>query len=356
MENSPNLEYINRITADSTRKLMKTGYTILLCCFLIISCNPVALLRIQVLEPASDPLTDAADDLVLINRAISADPVRENELNPDSLKAFSRATTEALHSLAVILNESPGFSYLRKENLLEIPNEGDREALDSDLVIRLCDSLRADGLVSLEYFHADYVDAVFARRGTHETGWANYYEGRLDLHINVLWRAYSGETGEPVDEYSLNDTMRWVRAAYTARDLYDHLPVFSEALLEAAYFVALDYARRIAPYWIEDERPYYSHGNRRMRQAARYIAEYDLDNAEKLYVSLSSRTNSNISAAAFHNLALIHEIRGDYLTALKLARQSYQERMHPVTGYYLDILEERYEKSGRLDRQLTRSQ
>ncbi len=317
------------------------------------------MVRIQVLEPASDPLTPFADDLVLLNSMVVTEKLPgENEKRDDSLEIefFNLASREAIVSLAGILNESPGFNYLAGSRILEIPfgvEEG--TILDRELVISLCDSLGADVLVSLDHFISDYDHSVNVRHGTYETGWSNYYEGRLDLHISAIWRAYEGETGAPVDEYVLNDTMQWVGAAFTRRELDAYLPRNEEALMEAAYFVAINYARRIAPYWMEDERSYFSRGHRRIRLASEYIENHDLDEAATIYGRLTSHRNSNIVAAALHNLALVYEMKGEYLNALKLARESFSTRMHPVTDDYLDILEERLEKADKLDRQLDRS-
>jgi hypothetical protein len=333
------------------------------CTFLFFSCVSLTTYNIQVLEPASVPLTGEINRVILINRTIlderiQPDPADDFYQEIPNREIYNRATTEALFSLASILNESPGMDYLQDDMLFEITGAkypgSLPEYLDNEFIIQKTDSLRADAIISLEVFNAGFRDSIMIRRGIRETNWQYYYEGELLLDIMAVWRVYEGNEGRLIDEYVLRDTMQWSHAAFSAGEIGAYLPSYEDALLEAAFYVALNYARRIAPYWREGSRPLFSRGNRGIRRSAGYISDNRLDEAKAELGQLLDNRNDNIVAAAFHNLALINEMQGDHLEALKLARESFRIRRHPLTAAYIDILEERLKKAGELDRHLDR--
>ncbi len=324
------------------------------------SCVSMSTLKIQVLEPASVPVTPALERAVLLNRMI-LDHEKNYEI-PDTLspgsviiESFNRTTTEILFSLADILNESPGIDYVDDSKLLEIKTDDVNfmpDLLEPNLVMLICDSLEADGIISLESYYVEYIDAITEKQGVTESVWQNYYKGNTELQIYALWRTYIKTDGGLVDEYLIRDTMEWVHAAYTISEVRDNLPSTDEILLEGAYFTALTYARRISPHWLENERYYYSRGNYNLRVASHFIVNDQLDNAEMIYMELLEGRNNTIVAAACFNLALIYELRGDYRQALVWARKSYHAKRNRITLDYIAILEERHTKSGELDKQL----
>ncbi len=324
------------------------------------SCISFSTISIQVLEPASDPLTTAVGSTALLNRSIF-DPliyrVPEDERILDSVlvTSYNLATTEVLFSLADILNESPRFAFIDNDKLLEMPvtdKTKEKEILEPSFVNYLCDSLQVDGIISLENYYVEYNDTLIKVPGESGTQWMDYYIGRTEVLIDGKWRAYIRSEDSPVEEFRIKDTLSWEYSAFSAEETLINLPAAEEALIEASYFTALTYARRIAPYWLEKERYYYSTGNRLLRQASVYLLSDQLQNAETVYETLIGRNNKNTIAAASLNLALINELRGDFRQALVLARKSFRLKRHPLTAGYIEILENRLEKSRELDEQL----
>jgi tetratricopeptide (TPR) repeat protein len=350
------------VESDTFFFIMSSKLTLLLLPLLFISCVSVSNYNIQVLEPAPEPMTPEIKRVLLLNRMIleenySEEP--EGELAGDQIfhGLYNMATTETLFALAGILNESPGMDYLGEEALLEMPVTGPHTVpgfLDGGFIVDLCDSLGADALISLAFLQVDYKDSITLKQGVMETRWIAYYEGELDLIISAVWRAYEGSQGNLIDEFVFADTMYWSHAAFTVQEITDYFPTIDEAYLEAAFFSALKYARRVSPFWKEEQRRYFSRGNRGIKRASDYLENDMPDPAEEILTDLTGSRNANIVAAAYCNLALIYEIRGDYMEALKLARKSFHNRRHPVTESYIEILEERLEKSRVLDRQLGR--
>ncbi|MFO7923841.1 MAG: DUF6340 family protein [Bacteroidales bacterium] len=324
---------------------------------LFVSCISLSSVDIQVLEPASEPLPTEIESVVIINRVI-INGTDQKEIKLPGLvtgEFYNQVTTEVIFSLADILNESPGIDFIENDNLLEIPGSFPAvvpEIFEYEFVDHICDSLGKDGIISLDVFFAEFTDSINLITGSAETGWTDYFRGDIKMNIVSLWRTYGKTREDLVDEYVLLDTLHWIYSAYTRSELVENLPSATEALMEAAYYAALDYARRVAPYWKEETRYYFSKGNRHFRLAAYYIENGQLERAESILDSLLESYNKNVAAAAAYNLAYINELKGNYRQALNHAMESYQLNRHPVTSDYIDILEGRLKKSRELDRQL----
>jgi tetratricopeptide (TPR) repeat protein len=323
---------------------------------LIGSCVSISTMDIQVLEPAARPLTPYLGSAAIVGRIHSA--TIENDSQKEWVESMEmEVTREILQSLFFILNESPGMEFLETDPvMLELAYPSRKEApepIDPDTIIYLCSNSDVFGVLSLEFFRMQYQDTIILRRGDRETSWYDYYYGEVDVIITAMWRAYAAD-GYPVDEFNFTDTLSWNYAALTRQLLVHYLPSPGEAFLEAAYVTALAYARSIAPYWMEEERIYFSRGNRHMRRASGHIRNNELDQAETILLRLLDSRNTNTVAAAYMNLALVYELTGNYREALVAARNSYQYRIHPLFSEYIQILEERLEKSHELDRQMGR--
>ncbi len=338
---------------------MLNKFILFLCPLVFVSCVSLSTIEIQVLEPADNPLVPETENVIILNRTIIEEVetgnIEESYLPHDNVELFNKASTEIIFALADILNESPGIAPTDESRLLEIPQKEivkDPGMLEPEFIVFLCDSLNANAILSLEYLGMQLPDKIKLSQRRNEAYIRNYYIGEISLEINALWRAYRGNDGGVMDEHSWSDTLVWRHASFIANEIPDFLPGPEAATLEAAYFTALAYARRISPYWIVEERNYFSRGNRKLRRASGYIENARFDEAEVIYKELLERRNDNIVAAAAYNLAYLNEIRGDYRQALDWARRSYKIRSHPLTAEYIEILEERFEKSAELDRQL----
>lgn len=334
----------------------------LICVLASTSCISLSNIEIQVLEPASEPFLPAAGSVILLNRSVAAETeshdIDDHGLYGMSRELFNSASTEIIFALADILDESPGTDINDGSRLLEIVSEYDPEppsALEAAYATHLCDSLGVNAIISLEYVNIEIPDKIILTKAGVDNYYGIYYIGEIVLPINTLWRIYDHETGNIKDEYFWRDTMSWQHASYIASEIPDFLPSPEKAALNAAYFTALNYARRIAPYWVIEGRSYFSRGNRTLRRASRSLISGRFDQAQLYYESLLDNLNENIVAAAYFNLALLQELKGDYRQSVSLARRSYHKLRHPLTSDYIDILEERLKKSAELDLQMGRN-
>ena len=324
------------------------------------SCYSVSTINIQVLEPAEEPVTPEYSNFIILNRTISAEnrmTFEEDTLISNRLRELTnKTTTEIIFALAGILNESPGTDFIDTTRLLEINREHPDmipEPLDYDFVMYLCDSLDANAVISLELANIKINDTVaIVGAGGRNFVADRYYTLDINVNIAVLWRIYENSEGRMAEEHHWFDTLRWQYSSYDREELHYYSPSLEVILMETAYFAAIEYARRISPYWLAQERQFFAGGNRNLRLASNFMKNNQYDHAESIYLGLLDSRNRNIIAAAAYNLAYIYEMRGDYRQALVWVRRSNQYRRHPLTSEYIQILEERVEKAFELDRQL----
>jgi hypothetical protein len=322
------------------------------------SCVAVSTFEIQVLEPATDPVTPDIENVVILNRTIIGEPDFSETGNSGPVETGNRltdrATTEIVFALADILNESPGIGYIDTVNILESPDFKENAipvTLNSEFIKNLCDSMNVNAVFSLDIFIVEIPDSILVT-GESQGTYPGLLTGRIDVPVSAFWRIYRMPEGILADEYAWFDTMSWQHSSYNTIEIADKLPSIETIKMEAAYFSALSFARRVSPYWATEERNLFFRGNMVLRNAANMFFREEFEAAEQQYEKLVDRRNRNVAAAAAFNLALIYEIRGDYRLAYNWAVRSYQFRNHPVIIEYINILEERLGKSRLLDRQL----
>lgn len=327
----------------------------------LVACISLSTVNIQVLEPAPFAVTPDISSPALLNRNIFEVPA-EITLNDSAdgifeLNFYNQATTELIYSLAGILNESPATEFIDEYKILEMPGNDPTLVplpLEPEYAGFICDSLDADALFSLEFLNFNYSDSVTLMPPAPGTYGYSYFIGEISIAILAVWRIYKSHPAGLTDEYFWYDTLKWQESVYNIEDFDHYLPSPEEAIHEASYYTALEFARRVSPFWLGEERYYFTRGNYRLRLAAGFMEKSQTANAELIYEELLNHRNKNTAAAAAFNMGFISELRGDYRKALNFARRSYQLKRRSVTGEYIEILEERLEKSNELDRQLGR--
>jgi hypothetical protein len=300
---------------------------------------------ISVLEPASNMLPADIQSVVVINRTIietGDEIVRAEAIGHINYPLLNEVTTKLMFSLADFLNESPIFDEISDGAILEIPGPDmvtRPDPLLPELVVYLCDSLDANAIISLESYKITFNDE-------NESGTTISRQSQREayLWVNSLWRVYSHDTGNVIDEFFLQDSLSFY---YSSRS---GIPPLEVEIKQIADNLAESCAKRITPRWVVTKRQYFT--SDRFFRATYFLKNGQIDEAEAVYRELLSSTSEKRVAAAAFNLALINEIRGDYKTAYGWAKWSYSLLKKPLTASYIDILEKRISESEELDRQL----
>jgi hypothetical protein len=332
----------------------KSSHILLLTCLTAVSCMTKYPYNISVLEPASNMLPADIKSAVVLNRTIieTGDEIAtDGAFGPINYPLLNDATTRLVFSLADLMNESPLFEEIPDAAILEMSGPymvTIPDPLLPELVVYLCDSLDANAIIALETFMPQY--KIISNDIGNVSGTTT--KGRLPqreayLKVNSLWRVYSHDTGDVIDEFFLKDSLSFI---YSSKSGF---PPLDGEITRIAGTLAESCARRLTPTWVVTKRYYFNHlSNNSLFNASSFLQNGEIDEAEALYRELLSGSSENRVAAAAFNLALINEIRGDYKTAYGWAYWSYSYKKKSLTASYLDILKKRISDSDELDRQL----
>jgi hypothetical protein len=139
----------------------------------------------------------------------------------------------------------------------------------------------------------------------------------------LLWNLYDVLDQGLVDRYLQVDTMYWSTINYGLKFPVPGLPGVSEASENLADHLGLFYADRLAPYWEQVPRYYYTGRNSYFILAEDKVRTSNWEEAGKIWFQLYKMSSGLIKARAAHNIALSMEMKGDFEQAGEWAQESY---------------------------------
>ena len=333
---------------------------------IISACRTTSYIHLEVLQPASFQSPAHIQSLAVINRSlitqpdsIMVDSILQVEDSPEYL--YNVTSTQAVKSIAGLLNEAPAKFWVSEDHVLEVP------AIDTISVKRIFHpdelqtinhDLQVDGMISLDYISID--DVVYPKSDLilMEGVYQPYYFAVIERRITGLWRFYDMQNHGLLDNFLLKDTLLfpspnsvWVVQNALSAMLSDTLFIQS-TYEETGYQMGAGYARHIAPAFLPVSRTYFTGNSRRFKRAGRYLSENDFQKAEVIFRNYTRHENNKKAARAFHNLALIYEIRGDFIPAIQSVEKAKEFFNSSVIEEYYTILLERMEQKKIIDRQL----
>ena len=171
----------------------------------------------------------------------------------------------------------------------------------------------ADLLLSLDYFGASD---------------GRYFDRRLEIGNEQVtnwtqWSFYDLIDMEYVLAYSKLDTVSWMEYSLSQNKASDVLPPRTDAIYNAAEISAENFARTIAPHWVQVQRMYYSSGHVELQQVDELVQNGQWLAAAELWNKQLKNKNQNIVAKCMYNLGLACEMEGDLEAALGWVVESY---------------------------------
>jgi hypothetical protein len=330
------------------------------------ACRTTSYIRIEVLQPASFQSPSHIQSLAVINRSlitqpdsIPGDSLFQVENSPEYL--YNIASTRAVNSLAGLLNEPPAKFRVSSEHVLEVPaidSISVKEIFHPDDLQTINQELQVDGLISLDYISIDDIVFPGSEYFLWEGQYQNYYFAVIERRITALWRLYDMYALKMIDSFLVRDSILFSspNSSWIAQDalfamLSDTIFVYS-TYEESGHEIGAGYARHIAPAFSPVSRAYFTGNSRRSKRGGRYLAENDFQKAERIFRNYTRHENRKKAAMAFHNLAIIHEIKGDFVRAIQSVEKAKELLNSPVIEEYHTILLERIEQKKIIDRQL----
>ncbi|GAB6010501.1 DUF6340 family protein [Viscerimonas tarda] len=285
------------------------------------SCSTIETIRISVEKPAQVTLPPSIRSIVIVNNAVQQpDSIGYTIVNgkgeddvvvpSDSLNAINNMLTQAL---AQFMDDEKFFD---KVTLFDKPLRTDNvflaETLIDDTTIqRIAAETGADAVVSLDRFLTKIILIKQARYHTNLS--------MLEVKIQAKFRVYSNEgklMGPPV---SFNDTLYWNDA-----NEYVPFPGMKEGLKQAALHTADKMVPMFIPYWMEQNRWYYTNSGGKMMKATQYAVANKWKEAALIWGEVYETEESSVRRAKLaSNIALANEMLDDVENAMNWANISY---------------------------------
>lgn len=207
------------------------------------------------------------------------------------------------------------YSQLKRSNKIEIVrtsvqmkgNDGPVDfahPLSWDSVKKLCEEHNVAAILSIEYFDTDYVGNK--------------------MQAKVGFRIYDPEEQMITDQFALSHSVVVDRRNPDFINLVTSY-VDQDAIKNLSYEAGIIYGERIAPYWVRVTRQYYNRPKRdeNLAYGSRMMEVNDWNSAIPALEEAVRTGKRKVQGRAAHNLAVIHEILGDYLTAKEWAQKAW---------------------------------
>ncbi len=332
------------------------------------ACMPKTSMR--VLEPASVDVDPDIQVIGVIDRSRASNAgqtvlgVLEGIVTGETLGADTQGREAAIEAALRVLEESPRFEVARPQ-IGEAAEGGlfDRE-LDFRTVKRICRRAGCDALLALEAFDSDSALQIDGITVTSLTNIDQLKRQIADLDIDDVsaqsettvmasWRLYDADEDVVVDEMrDRTRTYRWQESGSLV-DVRRAMPMAGASVAQAGTGIGGDYAARIAPSWQWLTRRYYGGGSPELRSAKRYVKAGDWDGAMRVWEGLLSNPSPRVRGKAEFNLALAHEVQGNFSEALTHARAAAVSLHNGKARGYVFTLEQRQRDDARLAHQMS---
>jgi hypothetical protein len=300
------------------------------------SCVSYKIINIQTLKPSEFSLPkDFNQPLIVVSlyKGIEGDEESMALAAMDSIAALEAALT-----LSDKLYESPWFQDI------DIPLKAIYRNDSSNLILpfswakakRIAEGTNADMLISLEYFKLDFSVISFP----FWNGTSDVYYGSLTNRVYAYWRVYDLNAEKVMADYLYKDTLVWEKYDYTKVKVGDQIPGFFASASYSGYITGLEYAKKIAPTWMDEERVYFHKGSKEMRNAVAYVTDNQWINAASEWQRVlgKEKVNPKLASKAAYNMAVANEMLGNFDVAIEWLNKSAQYKSLPEEPWYRKII------------------
>ncbi len=318
----------------------------------VYSCKATDTLMVSSLEPAPVGLSKGIRRIGVINEACSnADiqaPASFDELvNAQDLQMQEEGKAAAINGLfgellkdkrfdtVLLLSTFPKAPSYNKDLVREIP---------WDALKKSCIEHNLDAIFSLAFYETE--TKVSNRRSTMEAldlmrvkVSLPAREVTLETLIENGWRIYDPFNRKVLDEIRFNEQLIVsakgedpLKALQSIADRKDSLLVKSSGSGSA-------YGMRLKPSNRKLKRPYFVKGSDHLSKAAAAVTEKDWMEAARLWQLDCVNEKAKVRAMACHNMAVLHELKGDLPKAIEWATKANEHEAIKITKHYLEALE-----------------
>lgn len=338
-------------------------FTLIIVVFSFSSCTRTV--RLQVMRPA---MIDVPKDIQSIATANRYKPDKENRVwsileglvSGEGIGRDRRGAEACLEGFSNVLMVSPRFKFaqlaidLRGTGTANFP-----DPLATDEVKRLCEIAKSDALVTIEAFDSDSRLEYGTRNKRERVNNVNvnvtYQTVVAVIRVTVGWRMYRASDGAIIDQFRMEETIRYNKEGRTRQDAQSRLPRRDAMVREIGRTVGDKYATRISPAWFWINREYFGRakGAPDMKMARKSASANDWETAAKIWKPITDQPNPKTAAKAMFNMAVASEVLGDLNAAVSWSENSYKTGNKKALNYN-GIIRQRIFEQQRLENQLSK--
>ncbi|WP_157541777.1 DUF6340 family protein [Hymenobacter aerophilus] len=211
-------------------------------------------------------------------------------------------------------------------------------------VRQVCAETQVDGLVVLEAFDSDML--VTQRQEERIIKEKDKPDRKVPVTVAVLemrlvtgFRTY-GPEGTVVDQAKQEDRLHWTAEGPTYQDALRQLPPPADCIRELAARIGDQYARRIAPSYVNLAREVYTSSRKDayMEQAKQMVAATDWAAAAAVWQKAALSPDAKVAGRANYNLAVFEELNNRLPEAIAYARKAaYTHQLRAATSYLREL-------------------
>lgn len=319
-------------------------------------------ISLEVLKPADISLPPEIKTIALVNRFKPEKGkgflnVLEGALSGENIGQDRNGAEASLSGLTNFLAGSPRYRIIRPAVQVEGHGRGTFPApLSEDMVRKICRDYNTQALVTIEAFDSDSQRSCeqktrkVKRDGEEIT--EIYYRARQRINVYVGWRLYSAETGTLIDEFRMEEQVRFRSEGGSENLAYRNLPSRERMVQEMGAVTGEAYALRIAPIYLMVNREYYTGGTTALKLGKDKVRMNDWEGAEKHWDVAMTNEKEKIQGRGLYNKAVAAEVRGDLDRAYELAQEAYSRYGNRKAREYARILNGRILDREVLDEQM----
>lgn len=172
------------------------------------------------------------------------------------------------------------------------------------------------------------------------------------MNVRSGWTIYKPADHQIVDRNAFNDEMRWSEQGDSPERVLAKLPSKRRAINESGFFSGREYARRISPTWVVEQRSYFRKANDDFKMAAGYVKRDRWNDAIPIWQRYAVNSDEKVAGRACYNMALASEVEGNLPLALEWANRAWKQHGLKKARHYILLLEQRMAQQRRLDEQM----
>jgi len=260
--------------------------------------------------------------------------VLEGIITGESVFADRDGADKCVHGLYDCLLRSLNYDSIVLVNQVYLGNAINNfpPRFSAKLIDSLCDVLKVDAIVSLEFFDSNSGFATMldgAMNPLYNGGIRNQnYNNNNNIIIKTGWRMYL-KGGAVLDENKEQTRTDYSRYPYG----WNHINYSQNygAINGTGYMAGINHAFRISEQWITQRRYYFKKGSKALRNASRFAQLGEWELAFELWEQNAKSMSRKVRARSLHNLAVYYERKGDLNTAMEKANASFTIKHYNMT-------------------------